>query len=77
VRVTWQRVKQSGSRPSPRCSCSLAVTAPNLALMFGGVYDEVCTVRMLLLCHFNDIRSQGEGLMRSGPTLRAVVGSWC
>ena len=44
VRVTWQQVKQSGSRPSPRSSCSLITTAPDLALLFGGVFDEVCHV---------------------------------
>ena len=41
MRVTWQAVKQSGCRPSPRSSCSLVTAAPNLAMLFGGVFDEV------------------------------------
>jgi len=42
VRVTWSQVKQSGCKPSPRTSCSLVTTAPNVAMLFGGVFDEVC-----------------------------------
>ena len=44
VRVTWQVVKQSGCRPSPRSSCSLVTTAPDVAMLFGGVFDEVYIV---------------------------------
>ena len=43
VKVTWQQVRQSGCRPSPRSSCSLVTTAHNVALLFGGVFDEVST----------------------------------
>jgi len=39
--VTWQAVKQSGCRPSPRSSASLVMTGPNVAMLFGGVFDEV------------------------------------
>lgn len=37
----WLPVKQSGSKPSPRCSMSAVVAPGNHGVMFGGVYDEV------------------------------------
>jgi hypothetical protein len=40
IKLKWQQVKQTGSRPSPRSSCTLISTAPNSALLFGGVFDE-------------------------------------
>lgn len=42
VKWKWVAVKQSGCRPSPRCSSSMVVTGQNRALLFGGVFDEVC-----------------------------------
>jgi hypothetical protein len=36
----WVSTKPGGTKPSPRCGFSVVVTAPNKALMFGGVYDE-------------------------------------
>jgi len=41
LKLKWQPLKQTGSRPSARSSCSLVVTAPNSAMIFGGVIDEV------------------------------------
>lgn len=41
LKLKWQPVKQTGSRPSPRSSCSLVATGPNSAVIFGGVFDEV------------------------------------
>lgn len=37
----WQHMKQYGTKPSPRCGCTLVVTPANRALIFGGVFDEV------------------------------------
>ncbi|OWF37988.1 kelch domain-containing protein 4-like [Mizuhopecten yessoensis] len=37
----WVHMKQSGTKPSPRCGMSLAVTPGNRAVCFGGVYDQV------------------------------------
>ena len=45
----WTVVKQSGSRPSPRSGLSLAVVPGNRALCFGGVFDEVSYVRLVLV----------------------------
>ncbi|CAK9802613.1 Kelch domain-containing protein 4 [Anthophora plagiata] len=36
----WVSVKQSGIKVSPRCSASAILIQPNLAYLFGGVYDE-------------------------------------
>ncbi|XP_031828321.2 kelch domain-containing protein 4 isoform X1 [Nomia melanderi] len=36
----WASVKQSGVKPSPRCSMSAVLVQPNLAYIFGGVFDE-------------------------------------
>ena len=37
----WSERKQSGSKPSPRCSCAVIATPGNRALFFGGVVDDV------------------------------------
>ncbi|KOC61526.1 Kelch domain-containing protein 4 [Habropoda laboriosa] len=36
----WVSIKQSGIKISPRCSASATLVQPNLAYLFGGVYDE-------------------------------------
>ncbi|XP_012279473.1 kelch domain-containing protein 4 [Orussus abietinus] len=36
----WALVKQTGVKPSPRCGISATLVQPNLAYLFGGVFDE-------------------------------------
>lgn len=51
----WSVVKQGGITVSPRCSASAVIVQPNLAYMFGGVYDEEDNDEDLNGTFFNDL----------------------
>lgn len=53
----WTLVKQSGITISPRCSATAILAQPNLALMFGGVFDEEENEEDLKGTFFNDLVS--------------------
>ncbi|XP_060069377.1 kelch domain-containing protein 4-like [Ylistrum balloti] len=51
----WVHMKQSGTKPSPRCGVSLALTPGNRAVCFGGVYDQVEDEEDLDSLFFNEM----------------------
>ncbi|XP_076286943.1 kelch domain-containing protein 4 [Lasioglossum baleicum] len=51
----WVSVKQTGAKPSPRCSASAILVQPNLAYMFGGVFDEEDNEEELHGTFYNDL----------------------
>ncbi|KZC08287.1 PREDICTED: kelch domain-containing protein 4 [Dufourea novaeangliae] len=51
----WVSVKQSGDKPSSRCSTSAVLVQPNMAYMFGGVFDEEDDEEELHGIFFNDL----------------------
>ena len=55
IRWKWVSVKQGGIRISPRCSASAILVQPNLAYMFGGVFDEEDNEEELYGTFFNDL----------------------
>jgi len=40
TKYKWVSVKQTGIKMSPRCGASATLIQPNLAFVFGGVYDD-------------------------------------
>ncbi|XP_026675478.1 kelch domain-containing protein 4-like isoform X2 [Ceratina calcarata] len=51
----WVSVKQSGLKISPRCSASAVLVQPNLAYLFGGVFDEEDDEEELRGTFYNDL----------------------
>lgn len=51
----WVSVKQSGFKLSPRCSASAVLVQPNLAYLFGGVFDEEDDEEELRGTFYNDL----------------------
>lgn len=51
----WVSVKQSGIKVSPRCSASAVSVQPNLAYLFGGVFDEEDDEEELRGTFYNDL----------------------
>lgn len=47
--------KQSGIKMSPRCSASAVLVQPNLAYLFGGVFDEEDEDEELHGTFYNDL----------------------
>ncbi|XP_011499682.1 PREDICTED: kelch domain-containing protein 4 [Ceratosolen solmsi marchali] len=53
----WSTVKPSGITVSPRCSASAVIVQPNIAYIFGGVFDEEDNEEELNGRLFNDLFS--------------------
>jgi hypothetical protein len=53
----WSSVKPSGITVSPRCSASAVIVQPNVAYIFGGVYDEEDNEEELNGMFFDDLFS--------------------
>ena len=51
----WVSAKQSGIKMSPRCSASAVLVQPNLAYLFGGVFDEEDEDEELHGTFYNDL----------------------
>lgn len=51
----WTLVNQGGIKPSPRCSSTAILVQPNLAYLFGGVYDDDDNEEELNGMFFNDL----------------------
>ncbi|XP_003396468.1 kelch domain-containing protein 4 isoform X1 [Bombus terrestris] len=51
----WVPVKQSGVKISPRCSTPATLVQPNLAYLFGGVFDEEDNEEELRGTFYNDL----------------------
>lgn len=48
-------IKQSGIKISPRCSVPATLVQPNLAYLFGGVFDEEDNEEELRGIFYNDL----------------------
>ncbi|OAD59620.1 Kelch domain-containing protein 4 [Eufriesea mexicana] len=51
----WIFIKQSGIKVSPRCSISATLVQPNLAYLFGGVFDEEVNEEEFNGIFYNDL----------------------
>ncbi|XP_054013467.1 kelch domain-containing protein 4-like isoform X1 [Hylaeus anthracinus] len=51
----WISIKQSGNKPSPRCSASAVLIQSNLAYLFGGVFDDEDNEEELNGTFYNDL----------------------
>lgn len=57
AKYKWVSVKQTGIKISPRCSATGVLIQPNIAYIFGGVYDEKDDEEDLYGRFYNDLLS--------------------